>query len=205
LDLNKEDENFMNLTIAENWWSLVIRGVIGVLVGILTFFWPAITLQALVLLFGAYALLDGVFSFIGAWYASRAHERWGVLLLEGIAGIVAAAVTVLFPAITALALVLIIAAWAIVTGVLEIVAAIKLRRHIQGEWLLALAGIASIAFGVLVTIAPLAGALVIALWVGAYALVTGVLMITLGFRLRSWAKGHRETGSHGAEFAPRTT
>jgi uncharacterized membrane protein HdeD (DUF308 family) len=206
LDSNREDKSFMNLTIAENWWSLVIRGVIGVLVGILTFFWPAITLQALVLLFGAYALLDGVFSFIGAWYASRAHERWGVLILEGIAGIVAAAVTVLFPAITALALVLIIAAWAIVTGVLEIVAAIKLRRHIQGEWLLALAGIASIAFGVLVTIAPLAGALVIALWVGAYALVTGVLMIILGFRLRSWAKGHRETGPHGAEsFAPRTT
>jgi uncharacterized membrane protein HdeD (DUF308 family) len=195
----------MNLTIAENWWSLVIRGAIGVLVGILTFFWPAITLQALVLLFGAYALLDGVFSFIGAWYASRAHERWGVLILEGIAGIVAAAVTVLFPAITALALVLIIAAWAIVTGVLEIVAAIKLRRHIKGEWLLALAGIASIAFGVLVTIAPLAGALVIALWVGAYALVTGVLMIVLGFRLRSWAKGH-QPGPHGAEsFAPRTT
>jgi uncharacterized membrane protein HdeD (DUF308 family) len=196
----------MNLILAENWWSLVIRGAIGVLVGILTLFWPTITLQALVLLFGAYALLDGVFSLIGAWYASRAHERWGVLILEGIAGIVAAAITVLFPAITALALVLIVAAWAIVTGVLEIVAAIKLRRHIEGEWLLALAGVASIAFGVLVTIAPLAGALVIALWVGAYAFVTGVLMIILGFRLRSWAKGHRETGPHGAEsFAPRTT
>jgi len=196
----------MKVLLAENWWSLVIRGLIGVMVGILTFFWPAITLQALVLLFGAYALLDGVFSLIGAWYASRAHERWGVLILEGIAGIVAAAVTVLFPAITALALVLVVAAWAIVTGVLEIVAAVKLRRHIEGEWLLALAGVASIVFGVLVTIAPIAGALVIALWVGAYALVTGVLMIVLGFRLRSWAKGHRETGPHGAEsFAPRTT
>lgn len=196
----------MNVILAENWWTLVIRGVIGIIIGILTFFWPAITLQAIVLLFGAYALLDGVFSLVGAWHASKAHERWGVLILEGIAGIAAAALTILWPAITALALVFVIAGWSIATGVLEIVAAIKLRRYIEGEWLLALGGIASIAFGVLVTIAPLAGALVIALWVGAYALVSGVLLISLGFRLRSWAKGRREAGSHGAgSLSPRTT
>src|SRR5258708_860455 len=156
----------MRVILAENWWALVIRGVIGVIIGILTFFWPAVTLEALVLLFGAYALLDGVFSLVGAWHASKAHERWGVLILEGIVGIAAATVTFLWPAITALVLVFVIAGWSIATGVLEVVAAIKLRRHIEGEWLLALGGIASIAFGVLVTIAPLAGALVIALWVG---------------------------------------
>jgi uncharacterized membrane protein HdeD (DUF308 family) len=203
---NREDETIMNIILAENWWTLVIRGVIGIIIGILTFFWPAITLQAIVLLFGAYALLDGVFSLVGAWHASKAHERWGVLILEGIAGIAAAALTILWPAITALALIFVIAGWSIVTGVLEIVAAIKLRRYIEGEWLLALGGIASIAFGVLVTIAPLAGALVIALWVGAYALVSGVLLISLGFRLRSWVKGRREAGSHGAgSLSPRTT
>jgi uncharacterized membrane protein HdeD (DUF308 family) len=110
------------------------------------------------------------------------------LLIEGIAGIVAAAITVAWPGITALALVFVIAAWAIVTGVFELVAAVRLRKYVTGEWLLALGGIASIAFGVLIVIAPLAGALVIALWVGAYTLVFGVLMIALGFRLRSWGK-----------------
>jgi len=196
----------MRVILAENWWALVIRGVIGIIIGILTFFWPAVTLQALVLLFGAYALLDGVFSVIGAWHASKAHERWGVLILEGIVGIAAAAVTVMWPAITALVLVLVIAGWSIATGVLEIVAAIRLRRYIEGEWLLALGGLASILFGVLVTIAPLAGALVIALWVGVYAFISGVLLIGLGFRLRTWAKGRHEADSRGAgSLSPRTT
>lgn len=177
------------LVIARNWWSLVIRGVAGILLGVITIVAPAITFQALVLLFGAYALIDGVTGFAGAWRAARARDRWGALLLQGIAGIITAAVTILWPGITALALMLLIAAWAIVTGVLQIIAAIRLRRHISGEWLLALGGILSVAFGVLVTIAPLAGALVIAIWVGAYALVFGVLLIGLGFKLRSWNRG----------------
>ena len=177
------------LVIARNWWSLVIRGVAGILLGVITIVAPEITFQALVLLFGAYALIDGVTGFVGAWRAARARDRWGPLLLQGIAGIIAAAVTILWPGITALALVLLIAAWAIVTGVLQIIAAIRLRRHISGEWLLALGGILSVAFGVLVTIAPLAGALVIAIWVGAYALVFGALLVGLGFKLRSWNRG----------------
>ena len=177
------------LAIARNWWSLVIRGVAGILLGVITIIAPEITFQALVLLFGAYALIDGVTGFAGAWRAARARDRWGAPLLQGIAGIIAAAVTILWPGITALALVLLIAAWAIVTGVLQIIAAIRLRRHISGEWLLALGGILSVAFGVLVTIAPLAGALVIAIWVGAYALVFGALLVGLGFKLRSWNRG----------------
>lgn len=178
----------MPLVIATNWWSLVIRGVIAIVLGLITFLWPGITVGALVLLFGAYALLDGVMSIVGAVRASRANERWGVLVLEGIAGIAVAAVTVFMPAITELALVYVIAAWALVTGVLEIAAAIKLRHHISGEWLLALAGVASIIFGFLVMVFPLAGALVIALWIGAYAVVFGVVMISLGIRLRNWVK-----------------
>jgi uncharacterized membrane protein HdeD (DUF308 family) len=178
----------MNVALARNWWALVMRGIVAILLGIVTFAWPGITLAALVLLYGAYALVDGVMAIIGAVRAVQAHERWGALLIEGIAGIVAAAVTIMWPGITALALVIVIASWAIVTGIFELVAAVRLRKHVTGEWLLALGGIASIVFGVLIIMAPLAGALVIALWVGAYTLVFGVLMVALGFRLRSWGR-----------------
>ncbi len=184
----------MRFALARNWWSLVIRGLLGIVVGILTFLWPGITLAALVFLFAGYALVDGVVSLAGAVRAVAAHERWGALLLEGIFGIAAAIITVLWPAITALSLVYIIGAWAMVTGVLEIVAAVRLRRHISGEWLLLLGGIASVLFGVLVIAAPLAGALVIALWFGAYALVFGVILVALGFRLRSWDRTHLAEG-----------
>jgi uncharacterized membrane protein HdeD (DUF308 family) len=178
----------MTISLAKNWWSLVIRGVVAIILGIVTFAWPGITLGALVLLFGAYALLDGIFSLIGAWRAVRSHERWGALVFEGVTGIVAAAVTVLWPAITALALVYIIAAWALVTGALEITAAVRLREYISGEWLLVLGGIASIIFGIVAILLPIIGALAIALLVGIYAEVFGVILIALGFRLRSWTR-----------------
>jgi uncharacterized membrane protein HdeD (DUF308 family) len=178
----------MTISLAKNWWSLVIRGVVAIVLGIVTFAWPGITLGALVLLFGAYALLDGIFSLIGAWRAVRSHERWGALVFEGVAGIVAAAVTVLWPAITALALVYIIAAWALVTGSLEITAAVRLREYISGEWLRVLGGIASILFGIVAILLPMIGALAIALVIGIYAFVFGVILIALGFRLRSWTR-----------------
>jgi uncharacterized membrane protein HdeD (DUF308 family) len=178
----------MRIALVTNWWSLVIRGLAGIAVGILTFAWPGITLVALVILFGAYSLVDGVVSLIGAVRAAEAHERWGALVLEGLVGIAVAVITVLWPAITAVALVYVIAAWATITGALEIAAAIRLRRVISGEWLLILGGVASILFGILLAIAPVVGAVVIALWVGAYTFVFGVLMVALGLRLRSWAK-----------------
>jgi uncharacterized membrane protein HdeD (DUF308 family) len=178
----------MTILLANSWWSLMIRGLVAVLVGLVTFAWPGITLSALVLLFGAYALIDGIVGITGALRASKAHERWGALLIEGIAGILAAIVTVVWPAITALTLVYVIAAWAVITGVFEIVAAVQLRKYITGEWLLGLSGVASVVFGILLMAVPLAGALVIALWVGVYAFIFGVLLIGLGFRLRHWAK-----------------
>jgi len=181
--------------LARDWWSFLLRGVIAVLVGIVTFLAPGFTLGALVILFGAYALVDGVLSIVAAWRASRSHEHWGMLLLEGVAGILAAVVTMAWPAITAVALVFVVAAWAIVTGVLEVVAAVRLRKYITGEWLLALGGIASILFGFLITIAPAAGALVIALWIGVYAFVFGIALIALGFRLRKWTREHHDAGS----------
>jgi uncharacterized membrane protein HdeD (DUF308 family) len=178
----------MTFVLARNWWSLVIRGIVAILVGVITFVWPGITLGALILLFGAYALLDGIFATIGAWKAARAHERWGALVFEGIAGIGASAVTVVLPGITALVLVYVIAAWAVVTGSLEIMAAMRLRKYISGEWLLILSGVASILFGILAIVIPLVGALAIALGFGIYAIVFGALLVSLGFRLRSWTR-----------------
>lgn len=176
----------MPISLAHNWWSLVLRGAVAVLLGLFIFFRPGITILALVLLFSAYALADGVLALVGAVRAIRAHERWGALLFEGIAGIGAAIVTWAWPHITVLVLSLLIAAWAIVTGMFEIVAAVKLRKHIEGEWLLGLAGVVSVVFGVIVIIEPLTGALFVALTVGAYALIFGIVMIALGLRLRSW-------------------
>ena len=178
----------MEVALARNWWSLLIRGLVAIALGIVTFAWPGITLAALVLVFGAYALLDGVVSIVGAWKAARAHERWGALIFEGIAGIAAAVVTAIIPGLTAIALVYLIAAWALVTGALEIVAAIRLRQYVAHEWLLALSGVASLLFGFLAILLPLAGAVAIALGIGIYALVFGVLLIGLGFRLRSWTR-----------------
>lgn len=185
----------MRVILAKNWWSLVIRGIAAIVFATLTFVWPGITVVALVFLFGGYALVDGVVSLAGAMRAARSGERWGSLLLGGIAGILAAVITMFWPGITALSLVYIIAAWSIVTGAFEIAAAVRLRRHIRGEWLLALAGVFSIIFGVLVAAIPLAGALVIAIWVGAYAFVFGVTLIALGVRLRAWMRRERQAGS----------
>ncbi|HVW84047.1 MAG TPA: HdeD family acid-resistance protein, partial [Bryobacteraceae bacterium] len=167
----------MTFVLARNWWSLVLRGIFAVLFAVITFVWPAITLAALVLLFGAYAVVDGVISLIGAVRSAAAHERWGALLFEGIAGTVAGLLTLIWPAITAFALTMIIGAWAIVTGVAEILAAFRIRKYVAGEILLLLTGVASIVFGLLAWFMPLAGALAIAMLIGAYAFVFGVLLI----------------------------
>jgi uncharacterized membrane protein HdeD (DUF308 family) len=179
----------MHIALARNWWSLVIRGIVAILLGILAFARPGITFSALVLLFGAYALIEGVLSIVGAMRAVSAHERWGALLFEGIIGVLAGLVTFFWPAITALALVYIIAFWAIVIGVAEIAAAVRLRKEIAGEWLLALAGVLSVLFGVIIAAVPLAGFVVVAIWFGAYAFLFGVVMLALGFRLRHWTHG----------------
>jgi len=160
--------------------------------GLITIVWPGITLGALVLLFGAYALIDGLLSLAGAVRAAENHERWGALLFEGLAGIAAGIVTFAWPAITALTLVYVIAAWALITGVFEIAAAVRLRKVLPGEWLLALSGFASLILGILMIAVPLAGALAIAFWVGIYALVFGALLVALGLRLRSWTKALTE-------------
>ena len=168
-------------TLTANWWALALRGLAAVLFGLLTFFLPGITLVTLVLLFGAYALVDGVFNVV-AFFRVASHQ-WA-LLIEGVVGIVAGALTFAWPAITALALLYVIAFWAILTGIFEIVAGIRLRKSIANEWLLLLIGVFSLVFGLLILFAPGTGALAIILWIGAYALVFGIFLLALAFRLR---------------------
>ena len=146
-----------------NWWALVLRGVVAILFGVMTFIWPQITLATLVFLFGAYAIVDGVFAIVAGVRAPREFARWWVLLIEGILSVIAGLIAFAVPGITALLLLGLIAGWAIITGVIEIVAAVQLRKEIQGEWLLALGGITSILFGVLLLLNPGAGALAV-LW-----------------------------------------
>ena len=172
--------------LARRWWALALRGVIAVLFGLLTFFIPGITLISLVLLFGFYAILDGIFDIVSAMKAPGHH--WP-LLVEGIVGIVAGLVTFMWPAITAMVLVYLIAFWAILTGLLEIMAGIRLREVIVNEMLLILMGVISTLFGILIIIFPGAGALAIIIWIGAYALVFGIILIALAFRLRSFRYG----------------
>jgi uncharacterized membrane protein HdeD (DUF308 family) len=174
--------------LARNWWVLALRGVIGILFGLAAFVWPGITLRALVLLYGAFALVDGVFAVAEAVVGGTKNLPWWALLLEGVAGIAVGLITFVAPIVTEVALIYLVAAWAVVTGVFEIVAAIRLRREIEGEWALALGGIVSVLFGLVVAARPVAGALAIAWMIGAYAIVFGVVLLVLAFRLRAWAR-----------------
>ncbi|HYS08063.1 MAG TPA: HdeD family acid-resistance protein [Myxococcales bacterium] len=186
--------------LAQNWWALVIRGVAGVLFGIGALVWPPAAVAVLVLLFGAYALMDGIFNIVAAVRAPREGRRWGWLLFSGVTGIATGLIAFFFPGITAVALVLLVASWSVVTGVAEIIAAIRLRKLIRHEWLLILSGLLSVAFGVLLFLLPAAGAVALAIWIGAYMLVFGALLIGFGIRLRSWNRTNRtsETGAPGA-------
>ena len=168
-------------TLARNWWALALRGLAAVLFGLLTFLVPGITLVTLVLLFGVYALVDGLFNVI-AFFRVPAHH-WA-LLIEGVIGIIAGIVTFAWPGITAIALLYVVAFWAIFTGVFEIIAGIRLRKVITNEWLLLVLGALSLAFGILILFAPGLGALAIVLWIGAYACVFGIFLLALAFRLR---------------------
>jgi uncharacterized membrane protein HdeD (DUF308 family) len=178
----------MVMVLARNWWALVLRGFFDVLFGITAFVWPGITLAVLVLLYGAFALVDGSFAIAAVLVGrTRGMPSWA-LLVEGLAGIAVGAITFFWPGITQLALLFLIAAWAVVTGVFEIVAAVRLRKEIRGEWLLALSGVLSVAVGVALVVNPGAGLLAISWMIGTYAIIFGVLFIVLGFRLRSWLR-----------------
>ena len=174
----------MTTVLTRNWWALALRGIFAVLLGLAAFVLPGVTLAVLVALFGAYAVVDGVLTIIAGIRAAERHERWWSPILKGLAGIAAGVLAFVWPALTALALLYLIAGWAIVTGVLEIVAAVHLHRA-HGEWLLILNGVLSVLFGFLVVIWPSAGVLTLLWLIGTYAIVFGVVLLVLAFRLRN--------------------
>ncbi|MGZ3496597.1 MAG: HdeD family acid-resistance protein [Vulcanimicrobiaceae bacterium] len=171
--------------LTRNWWAVLIRGIAAIVFGILAFIIPGATLFALVILFGAYALIDGIFAIVAAVRAAETHTRWMPLAVEGIIGILIAAITFFYPGITALTLVYVIAAWAILTGIFELFAAFQLRQVVTNEVWLIIAGILSIVFGVIIAIRPGGGALAIVWLIGFYAIVFGIALVALAFRLRS--------------------
>jgi uncharacterized membrane protein HdeD (DUF308 family) len=182
------------------WWALAIRGFVAILFGLMAFLIPGVTIALLVLWFGAYALVDGIFSIVAAWRAPDG-SRWGSLLIEGIAGIVAGVMTFFWPHITVAVLVYLVGGWAVVTGVFEIVAAIRLRKMIANEWALIVMGLLSVMFGGFIFFAPLVGALAIAFTIGAYAIIFGVLLLVLAFRMKSWLRTHGTLPGPGAHRA----
>ncbi len=184
----------MVAVLARNWWAIGIRGVLAIVFGLIALFLPGVTMLSLVLVFAAYTFVDGVFAIVSAVTAAGQNERWGLLVLEGAADIVVAGIAVFWPGITVVAFVLLVAAWAIVTGGLMLWAAFRLDTD-SGRWWLALGGIISLAYGVLLIVAPLIGALVLTWWLGAYALIFGVALLVLAFRLR--ARLPHGAASHG--------
>lgn len=176
--------------LARNWRFIVLRGLAGLVFGLLVLFSPAIGLAALIVLFGAYALVDGVFAMVSAIVHRRDERGWGALLLGGAVGVAIGIFTILMPNVTALVLLYLIAAWAVVTGVVEIAAAVRLRKVITGEWALMAAGLLSVVVGVVLSLFPGAGALAVTLWIGAYAFVLGLMLVALGVRLRGWLRRH---------------
>jgi len=179
----------MNDILANNWWAVALRGVVAILFGIAAFAMPLLTMLSLVVVFAAFSFVDGVFGIIMAVRGARKGERWMWLLLNGILGIGAAAVAVLWPGITVLAFVFLVAAWALLSGTFMLISAFRLRIDHGRVWLV-IGGIASIVLGILLAISPFIGALVLTFWTGAHALVLGVTLLILAYKLRSHRTGH---------------
>src|SRR5215510_8401390 len=171
--------------MTQNWWAIALRGYAAVLFGIATFMWPGITLWVLAPLFGAYAMINGIFAVIEAFRRDVSRERWRPLLFEGAVSIVVGVMTFAWPGLTAMGLLFLIALWAIITGVFEIITAIRLRHEIGGEWMMTLIAILSMAFGLLLLAFPVTGALSVILMIRAFVFAIGALMIALAFKLRS--------------------
>lgn len=175
--------------LADNWWLLLLRGIAAVIFGVLAFFMPGLTLFSLIILFGAFALMDGIFAlwtaFTGGKAVSELTPRWWLILI-GVLGLATAAITVLYPITTGLVLLYFIAGWAIASGIFTIVGAVALRKEIEGEWMLVANGLLSILIGLFMFVSPGAGALALAWLIGIYALIFGVILVALSLRLRKF-------------------
>ena len=177
--------------IARNWWVLLLRGICAILFGLMAFAMPGITLWALIILFAAYALLDGIAAVMFGLSGKSDGKPWWQMILVGVLGIIAGVCAFAWPGLTAVVLLVMIATWSIVRGVFEIAAAIRLRKVIDNEWLLVAGGLLSIAFGIVLLTRPAAGALAVIWIIGAYAIMLGIIEISLAMRLRS-LKHHLE-------------
>jgi uncharacterized membrane protein HdeD (DUF308 family) len=184
------ESQLMSALLAENWWAVALRGVFGIIFGLSALLLPGVTISALIVLFAAYMLADGIMAIVAGVRAATRRDRWWPFILEGLVDIAAGAIAFFAPVATILAFVWLNGAWAIISGILMLVAVFRLRKT-HGKWLLALGGIVSVVWGVLLFIAPIAGALVMTWWLGAYALIFGGTLLGLAFRLRK----HRDEGS----------
>jgi uncharacterized membrane protein HdeD (DUF308 family) len=174
----------MDKLLARNWWAVGLRGLLAIIFGILALVVPNITLIVLIAFFGAYVLIDGIIAIYLAIRGREYNRNWGWLLAEGIAGVLIGIITFRWPGVTTYGLLAFIAAWAIITGVLEIFQAIELRRIINNEWLLILSGVASVVFGVLLILFPSSGVLALVWLIGIFALIFGIMLLVLAWRLR---------------------
>ena len=181
-------EHRLAAILHRGWWSLLLRGIVAIAFGVLTWLQPGISAAALVLLFGAFAFADGVLSTWTAIAGRADHEYWWLVLLRGLLGIGVGILAFVEPGVLALALLFYIAIWAIATGMLEIATAIRLRREIEGEWLLILSGLISVVFGVVLVAHPGAGALALLWLIASFAVVFGVVLVILAFKARGFAR-----------------
>ena len=181
-----EFETFLH-QMAKNWGWLLLRGVAAIVFGVLAFLWPGVTLLVLALFWGAWAFADGLLALVTAFRVREKGRAHWPLVLIGILGIAAGVVTFVSPGLTAIALLLFIAAWAMITGVLQIVVAIRLRKEIEGEWLLALSGVVSVVFGVLMVFRPGAGALAVIWIIGGWSIAFGLLLVMVALKLKRFA------------------
>ncbi len=171
----------------QNRWLLGLRGVLAIIFGVLAFIWPGLTAIVLVFLFAAYAILDGILTVAASVHNHTANNRWWVMLLEGVVDIAAGVIAFLFPGLAAIVLVFVFAIWAIITGLLELVTAIRLRREITNEWALGLAGVVSIILGIILVVNPGAGLIGLVWAIAGYAIIFGILMIVLAIRTGQFA------------------
>ncbi|MDQ7262858.1 HdeD family acid-resistance protein [Paracoccus sp. PS-1] len=176
-------ENLIRV-MAAHWWVPLLRGIAAILFGLMALIWPGLTVYALLLVFGAYAIFDGVMAIVTAFRRKAADDRWWAWALDGVLSILIGLMALFWPEATALAFILWMAAWGVVAGVFRIIAAIRLRDEIEGEWALGLSGLLLVVWGVLMALVPAAGLLGIAWLIGLFALLIGVAMIVLAFRLR---------------------
>ncbi len=186
--MKNHTEKQLSRILSRNWTLMLLRGLTAILFGILVWVMPELSVKMLVYLFGAFVMADGIFGTWVAIVARKDYEDWGILLLWALVGIGVGILTLMAPGVTAMALVYFIAIWAVTTGVLEVVVAIRLRKEIEGEWMLILGGLVSVAFGVLLILQPAAGAIALVWVIGLYAVVFGLLLMILSFRTRGFIK-----------------